>query len=231
MSGVSRRRSGSSADRLTRSSRMSRDQGRHAVRSAVGQHLPGRGRRAEGRVPAAPRPAPYAPAAQGPVPRQRLGAEGARGQGRHQPVRRRQPAGRREARRLRPVRPVRRPDQRTGGHLLRRPNREPRQRRRHLRPDPARDRRRGDPRARDPPPRARHGRRHPGPALLDPGRVEAVQRRRLCHQHDPVFEAYLCRGSAWRSSTSASSPTTTPASWGPGGHRPRRLEVFQTNAA
>ena len=36
-------------------------------------------------------------------------------------------------------------------------------------------------------PRARHGRGHLGPAVLDQGRVEVVQRRRLGgHQHDPV---------------------------------------------
>jgi len=41
--------------------------------------------------------------------------------------------------------------------------------------------------ARHPGPRARHGRRHPGPALLDQGGVEVVQRRRLGgHQYDPV---------------------------------------------
>ena len=49
------------------------------------------------------------------------------------------------------------------------------------------DRPRRHPRARHHRPRRRHRRRDPGPALLDQGRVEVVQRRRLAgHQHDPV---------------------------------------------
>ena len=44
----------------------------------------------------------------------------------------------RQARRLRPLRPVRRPDVRPRGHVLRRPDRHPRQLGRHLRPGPAR---------------------------------------------------------------------------------------------
>ena len=74
-----------------------------------------------------------------------------------------------------------------GRHVLRRPDRDPPLVGRHLRPGPARPRDRHDPRPRHRGPRARHRRRHPGPAVLDEGRVEVVQRRRLGgHQHDPV---------------------------------------------
>ena len=108
-------------------------------------------------------------------------------QGGHLAVRRGLAPAAGQARRLRRVRPVRRPDQRPDRHLLRRPDRHPPLVGRHLRPGPARARGRHDPRPRHRGPRRRHGRRHPGPALLLEVRVEVVQRRRLGgHQHDPV---------------------------------------------
>ena len=94
----------------------------------------------------------------------------------------------REAGRLRRRRPVRRPDDRSRRHVLRRPDRQPRLVGRDLRPDPALDRDRRHPRA-----------RHPGPrawARSSSSRVRASRRRasrrwftgrRLGgHQHDPV---------------------------------------------
>ena len=121
------------------------------------------------------------------LPGQRLGDALARGQGRHLAVRRGVAPAARQAGRLRGLRPVRRPDERPGGHVLRRPDRHPPVVRRDVRPGPARAGHRDDPRPRHRGPRAGHGRRHPGPALLDQERVEVVQRRRLGgHQHDPV---------------------------------------------
>ena len=164
-----------------------RGQGRHAVRPAVGQRVPGHHRGPAGRVPPAPRPSPHHPAAPDQLPGQRLGDALAGREGGHQPLRRGfAPAGRR-ARALRRQRPVRRPHDRPRGHVLRRPDRVPRLVGRDLRPDPARDRARRHPRARHHRPRRRHRRRDPGAPLLDQGRVEVVQRRRLAgHQHDPV---------------------------------------------
>ena len=168
--------------------RRARGQGRHAVRPAVGFGLPGRGRRPQGRVPAAPRPAPHDPAAQDQLPGQRLGDALARASRRSS----------RRAPRARSSSPVKPGDfvvcdqfvDRTSGridtfydgpivtHLSSADD---------LRPGPARARDRHDPRPRHRGPRGRHGRRHPGPALLHEGRVEVVQRRRLGgHQHDPV---------------------------------------------
>ncbi len=164
-----------------------RGEDRHALRAAVGQLLPGHGRGPHGRVPAAPRSQPLDPAAQGQLPRQRVGDALAGREGRHQPVRRRLAPAPRGARPLRGQRPVRGPDERSRRHLLRRADRVPRLVGRDLRPGPARDRARGHPRARDHRPRRRHGRRDPGPALLHEGRVQVVQRRRVGgHQHDPV---------------------------------------------
>ena len=135
----------------------------------------------------APRPSPHHPAAPDQLPGERLGDALAGREGGHQPLRRGvAPAGRR-ARALRRQRPVRRPHDRPRGHVLRRPDRVPRLVGRDLRPDPARDRPRRHPRARHHRPRRRDRRGDPGPALLDQGRVEVVQRRRLAgHQHDPV---------------------------------------------
>ena len=115
-------------------------------------------------------------------------------------------------------------------HVLRRPDRHAPLVGRDVRPGPAPARHRDDPRPRHRGPRAGHGRRHPGPALLDQGRVEVVQRRRLGgHQHDPVSRRRGCAASsASPSSTSASSPTTTPASTRAPRRSTRRrvLEVF-----
>ena len=112
--------------------------------AAVGLVLPRRRRRPQGRVPAAPRPPPHDPAAPDQLPGQRLGDALARGQGRHLAVRGRLAPARGQARRLRRVRPVRRPDLRPRRHVLRRPDRDPPLVGRHLRPGPAaaRDRRR-----------------------------------------------------------------------------------------
>ena len=56
--------------------RRPRDQGRHAVRPAVRQPVPGRCRRPAGRLPASPRPAPHDPAPPDQLPGERLGDEG-----------------------------------------------------------------------------------------------------------------------------------------------------------
>ena len=77
--------------------------------AALGFDLPGRGRRPAGRLPAAPRSAPHHPAAPDQLPRQRLGDALARRQGGHLAVRRRLAPAPGQARRLRRVRPVRRP--------------------------------------------------------------------------------------------------------------------------
>ena len=114
--------------------------------------------------------AAHDPAAQGQLPRERVGDALARRPGGDQPVRRRLAPAPRRARPLRRQRPVRRPDDGPRGHLLRRPDRVPRELRRDLRPDPPRDRARRHPRARDHRPRRRHRRRHPGPAILHQGR-------------------------------------------------------------
>ena len=94
----------------------------------------------------------------------------------------------RQARRLRPVRPVRRPDPRPRRHVLRRPDRDPRLVGRHLRPGAAAAspldviREHGIPVH-----ETGHDRDHQRPAVLDEGRVEVVQRRRLGgHLDDPV---------------------------------------------
>ena len=138
-------------------------------------------------LPAPPRPAPHDPAPPDQLPGERLGDEGPRGPGGHQPVRGGQPPAGCRAGRLRRVRPVRGSDQWPRRYVLRRPDRQPRQLRRDLRPGPPPDRDRGHPRARDPGPRAGDDRRHPGAAVLDEERVALVQRRRLGgHQHDPV---------------------------------------------
>ena len=118
------------------------------VRRAVGLVLPGRCRGPKGRVPAAPRPTPHDPAAQDQLPRQRLGDALARGQGGHLPVRRGLAPARGQARRLRRVRPVRRPDLRPRRHVLRRADRDPPLVGRRLRPGPAAARDRHDPRPR-----------------------------------------------------------------------------------
>ena len=114
-------RGGSGGDRRVRrlgvllaARRRPRDQGRHAVRPAVGLVLPGDGRRPAGRVPAAPRPAPHDPAPQDQLPGERLGDALARRQGGDLAVRRRLAPAPRQAGRLRPVRPVRRPDAAAG---------------------------------------------------------------------------------------------------------------------
>ena len=109
-------------------------------------------------------------------------------QGGHLAVRGRLAPAPRQARRLRPVRPVRRPDPRprttrssTGPIVT------------HISsadiydPELRRIAARRLPRARHRGPRARHDRDHQRPAVLDEGRVEVVQRRRLGgHLDDPV---------------------------------------------
>ena len=140
--------------------RRARDQGRHAVRRAVGFGLPRRGRRPPGGVPAAPRPAAHDPAAQDQLPRQRLGAALARGQGGHLAVRGGLAPAPGQARRLRRLRPVRRSHQRPRRHVLRRPDRDPPLVGRHVRPGPPPARHRHDPRPRHRGPRAGDGRRH-----------------------------------------------------------------------
>ena len=100
------------------------------------------------RVPAAARPAAHDPAAPDQLPGQRLGDALARRQGGHLAVRRGLAPARRQARRLRRVRPVRRPDPRPRRHVLRRPDRDPPLVGRDLRPDPARARDRHHPRPR-----------------------------------------------------------------------------------
>ena len=102
-----------------------RGQGRHAVWRAVRFHLPRRRGRPPGRVPAPPRSPAHDPAAPDQLPGQRLGDEVARRQGGDLAVRRWVAGAPRQARRLRRVRPVRRPDERPGGHVLRRPHRDP----------------------------------------------------------------------------------------------------------
>ena len=118
------------------------------------------GRRSPRRVPAAPRPAPHDPAPPDQLPGQRLGDALARGEGGDLAVRRGLAPAPREARRLRAVRPVRRPDPGPQGHVLRRPGRDPPLVGRHLRPGAAPDRARGLPGARHRGPRARHDRDH-----------------------------------------------------------------------
>ena len=120
------RRSASSADRgSTRCSRTSAR--RRSTRPTASRRTASSWRRSRpaGRVPAAPRPAAHDPAAQDQLPGQRLGDALAGREGDHQPVRRRVAPARRRARALRRQRPVRRPDERPRGHLLRRPDRAP----------------------------------------------------------------------------------------------------------
>ena len=91
------------------------------------------------------------------------------------------------ARRVRRLRPVRRPHVRAQGHLLRGPGDDARLRRRSVLPRPAADPRRDRARARHPGARRRHRRRHQRPALLDARRVALVPGRGLGHdQHDRV---------------------------------------------
>ena len=91
------------------------------------------------------------------------------------------------ARRVRRLRPVRRPDERPAGHLLRRPGDDARLGRRPVLPRTAGAARRDRARARDPGARRRHGRHDPGAAVLDARRVALVPGRRLGRdQHDRV---------------------------------------------
>ncbi len=167
--------------------RRARDQGRYAVRRAVRLGLPGRGLRPAGRVPAASRPPAHDPAAQDQLPRQRLGAALAGRQGRHLAVRCGLAAAAGQARRLRGLRPVRRPHDRPGRHLLRRSDRDPSVLGRDVRPGPPPARHRHHPRPRHRGPRAGDRRRHQRAAVLDQVRVDLVHQRRLGgHQHDPV---------------------------------------------
>ena len=182
--------------------RRPRDQGRHAVRPAVGQLLPRR-RRAAARSPSC---RATAAATRSRRTRSTTGPTSGRCA---------RSGSRRSSARARPARSsaTSKPgdfvvcDQfvdRTNGrgrHVLRRPDRHPRQLRRDLRPGPAPDRDRDDPRPRHPGPRAGHGGGDPGTALLDQGRVEVVLRRRLGgHQHDPVPRGVsLPRARAWPS--------------------------------
>ena len=103
----------------------------------------------------------------------------------HRAVRVGQPAAGRAARRVRGLRPVRRPHQRPRRHVLRRPGDDARLGRRSVLPRAARDPARDRPRAGPGHPRRRHRRRDPGPALLDPRREPLVRRDGLGgHQHD-----------------------------------------------
>ena len=119
------------------------------------------------RVPAEARQAPHDPAAPDQLPGERLGDALARGEGRDLTVCRGLAPAARQARRLRAVRPVRRPHPRPRGHVLRWTGRDPPVVGGHLRPGAAPDRARGVPGAGDRRPRARHDRDHQRTALLD----------------------------------------------------------------
>ena len=95
--------------------------GRDAVRAAVGAGHDRRHRRQARRVPAAARARARAAARADQLPRERLGDEGARRPPDHRPERVRRAEGRARARRVRRLRPVRRPDARARGHVLRGP--------------------------------------------------------------------------------------------------------------
>ena len=167
--------------------RRARGQGRYALRSAVRFVLPGDRRRPARGVPAEAWQAPHDPAAPDQLPGERLGDALARGEGRDRAVRRGLAPAERQTRRLRGMRPVRRPHERPRRHVLRRPDRDPPLVGRDLRPGPPRPGHRHDPRSRHPGPRDWNGGRDQRAALLHQGRVEVVQRRRLGgHQHEPV---------------------------------------------
>ena len=103
------------------------------------------------------------------------------------PVRVRRAAGGPRARRVRRLRPVRRPHDRARGHVLRGARDDARLPGGSVLRRSARDPRRDGPRARSPGARRRHRRRHPGPALLDPRRVGVVPAHGLGRdQHDRV---------------------------------------------
>ena len=168
--------------------RRPRGEGRHALRPAVRQRVPGHGRGSPGRVPAPARTAPHDPAAQDQLPRQRLGDALAGREGRHQPLRRRAPSSCTSS----PATSSSATSSSTGragradtffdgpivSHVSSAETYDPTLRRIAL--DVIRE----------------HGITvHDGgtvvviqgPAVLDQGRVEVVQRRRLAgHQHDPV---------------------------------------------
>ena len=161
------RRSGCSAARAsTRSSttcarsRSTRPTDRRRIRVFLR-----RGRWPAGRLPAPPRAAPHAPAAPDQLPRQRLGHARAGRQGRHRAVRRRLAPARRQARRLRRVRPVRRSHDAAGPTPSTTARSSPTSRRPMIYDPVLREpRRRHHPRPWHRGPRRRHRRRHPGPA-------------------------------------------------------------------
>ncbi len=171
------------------------------------------------------------------LPRQRVGAARA-GRAPHPgAVRVGIAAARREARRVRRVRPARRPHLRpasrptsTGPAPTTSPSPTPTASSCAASPS-TRVRGRGHRRA-----RTRHGRGHPGPALLDPGRVDLVPRRGVAgHQHDPVPRGLpRPRAGPLLRRRSRSSPTTTPGSKAsPASNRspkPRSFEFFESNA-
>ena len=135
-----------------------------------------------------------AAAAPDPVPGERVGDAGARRPAHHRAVCLGRAPARPRARRVRRLRPVRRPNVGQGGHVLRRAGDDARLGRRSATAPTCAASRRDRGRARCSRPGRWHGRRRPGAAVLDPRRVALVPgARRRRRQHDRVPGVHLAR--------------------------------------